>query len=836
MASPALWRRAVGVLGAVTATGLLVASPAFGQSATTPTDSTTAPVPSQTPGSAQECAETVTVGLLQVRAQCLARHGLVWTTSEGATVGGLAFVPTSATAKLTFDPLNVRVAAHGYKVQVQGELFGDPLPPIVLHRAGPIDMSFQANPTVVGLVGGIAASSGRRINLSHIATLPGLATVDQLPRIEGAGYPDYRAVTEAQVDELATRVTTLRSRDVGFTAQDVGIVEMEPLTFRTSGNDGDLFGLKVGGEVTLTPARRESAIGLDVKLRLHLPAVLGGLTGATHVFVGADGTLDADNLQISAAKIEVPPVRMQPVHIAYDKSAGLWEATVGLYFDPGATPSVVGVEGDLRISQGRLERIGATVTGLPVTVGPLVIFRLGGTLLLNPFGLEARAAVGVGPKVPATGEPLVNVDGTFGVTTHDIQMGGDITVGNAMLGNGSVRYAYTGTASITGTLEHTIAPGLGFTAEVAGHVNRAGANVEGSGVYTVPGGWSLSGKALVSTVGMAGCGTLTGPVWFGTLHVGVGYRWGDPEMTWFGGVCDMAPYRVLSSHERGVHQMGFAPGVPRTVQVRQGDRAVAMRVTGSAASPEFVLRGPHGRTISTPSARDAIQAKRYMLVKEAGDRSTTVLVARPAAGAWTITPKAGSDVASVAVSDPLPLHPVIASLRGGRVSYAIRRVPGQTVTISEEGPDVSRVLVTGRTGPGSVAFTPSRGPAGTRRVVVQVRENGLVRQQNVIARVRVRASTLASPLVTIARRSLTRARISWTPVPGATAYEAVATFDGRTETYEVGRRRMAITIGGVLPTSGVSVRVRALSTFPLTGPAGIAHGAPAIATHGQVAG
>jgi len=35
---------------------------------------------------------------------------------------------------------------------------------------------------------------------------------------------------------------------------------------------------------------------------------------------------------------------------------------------------------------------------------------------------------------------------------------------------------------------------------------------------------------------------------------------------------------------------------------------------------------------------------------------------------------------------------------------------------------------------------------------------------------------------------------------------------------------------------GVSVRVRALSTFPLTGPAGIAHGAPAIATHGQVAG
>ena len=864
------------------AVGLVACGPALGQTGTTPVPEGTTPVaptPPPVEPAPVNCTSSVTVNLLEARAHCLVRHGLVWTTGDEANVGGLDFVPTGTDARLTFDPLNVRVAARGYKVLMKGSLFGVNLPPIVLHRAGPIDMSFQGEPTVVNLVGGLMQPTGRSTNLNHVATLPGLAGVDALPLVAGTGYVDYSHVTHAHVDELAHRIPSLHSQDVVFTKADIGVAEMEPITFsitpsaedtatdttcatrvadrpvtpapapehatdpmsplvptaRRASNQaasqaGSLFGLAVGGDVTIAPAKRDNVIGLDVTLHVQLPGVLCGVSGGTRIFAGADGSLRADRLEIDAGRIVIPPLRLQPLRLTYDAAERLWDSHLGVFIDPQVGGlATTGIDGEVRIQDGALQRIGVTVVGLPIPLGAtgIKIYKLGGTLHLAPLGLQARAGLGFGPPPPGSSDPLVNVDGTLDFDRQRIGVGGDFSIGSMTLGNATAHYSWDGVATLTGTIDHTFAPGVLLHARVAGHVARVGVQVEGAADFRTP-GIRLTGNALVSSVGIAGCGVLGGPSWFGSLRLGVGYRWGDPEMTWLGAACDMSPYRVFQSTAKG--EQGLAAGAVRTVDVARADRAIAIRVEGSEAPPVVTLRDPRGGVITTPDGTSGLTRPRYVVARNTGDNSTTVLVGRPAAGRWTVTPAAGSDITTLEVSRSLPPNPVTASLRGGRLRYAITRAPQQLVRFSEEGTDVSRIIATRTRGAGSMAFTPARGPGGTRRIVAEVIENGLVRREFTVARFRAAPSVLAAPVVSVTRVSAHDggARVAWQPVPGATGYEVVASYNGRTQVYEVGARRRMVSIGDVMPSSGVIAHVRAVSTYPIEGPNGTATLAPAL--------
>ncbi|MGH3110591.1 MAG: hypothetical protein ACRDQT_06710, partial [Gaiellaceae bacterium] len=330
-----------------------------------------------------------------------------------------------------------------------------------------------------------------------------------------------------------------------------------------------------------------------------------------------------------------------------------------------------------------------------------------------------------------------------------------------------------------------------------------------------------SGDLAISNKGAAGCIHVLG-------GLGAYVRWSSGDY----GVLSDCGWGLVKS-EAGAPALRRSPqGSSETVDVMvpAGATRRLFRIAGRGGAPGVLLVGPDGRRIeaSSPFA----DASGHVVVQDARQRATYVVVRRPSAGRWRISELPGSAaIARVGSAGPLPDRLVKGSVRpagAGRIlEYELAGPRHLTVTFVERGPNLHRVIGKARGRKGSLRFFPAEVSGRARRVEAVVESQGIPTRTQVVARFRVPPlRPLPAPMISLTRqRSTVVAR--WLPVNGASRYHALVTpGDGRTRFFELRPSRTSVRLAGVAPRAGATVTVRALSRESRPGRLGKARLAP----------
>jgi hypothetical protein len=155
------------------------------------------------------------------------------------------------------------------------------------------------------------------------------------------------------------------------------------------------------------------------------------------------------------------------------------------------------------------------------------------------------------------------------------------------------------------------------------------------------------------------------------------------------------------------------------------------------------------------------------------------------------------------------------------LKWKLRPISGQRVTFAEIGKDVRNVITKTSAGSGTVKFRPADGPAGVRRIVALVEQNGR-------PRVDLEAGSYRAPGPLRPGRP-TRARIvrrgsslvvSWQPHPAGFLHVVyLSRTDGQRLVLLAPMRRKSVLVRGVPKTVGASARIFGVTTLNARGPA-----------------
>ena len=306
--------------------------------------------------------------------------------------------------------------------------------------------------------------------------------------------------------------------------------------------------------------------------------------------------------------------------------------------------------------------------------------------------------------------------------------------------------------------------------------------------------------------------------------------------------CDVGPYRAT----RRPSSADAAAGATTITLARAP--AVALKIRGVLRAPNVSITGPGGRRILADSAGQLARNKYYYL-ENPRDDTTSVVIADPAPGVWTIRTLAGSSpVAGVSQAsvnpDPNASGRVIGSGSARALEY-VDETAGLTVTFWERGLNYEQNLGSAQGTPclqgakiqgrrpanafmahpqircGVIPFAPAPGPAGVRNIVAVVTDHGEpVTEFKVTSYRTAGEGTPARPRnLKITRRGRT-VQITWNPSAGAYDYDVDVTLSDGAKLLDVmGNRARYVLLHGVSRRLAVSVVVRGLRADDVQGPA-----------------
>jgi hypothetical protein len=662
-----------------------------------------------------------------------------------------------------------------------------------------------------------------------------------------------------------------------------------------SGAGQKLFGMKVEGYAALRlrrPANESGAYKTVFALHIALPEVFkagpnagaGGVTGDVSINVDSEGVhVDGVKIQISNAyigKLGVKSVclsfaaagssavapctaptigggKPQPyIECRSDNTEDRWDGAISIVL-PTESKTELGLWGGLR--GGKLSHAGAYVDnlGTMVPLAPGVFLqsvRLGVCLDPPPFRVKGGAGVSFGPTV--NGVSAVRLDGdlyysdAYGNDPWMIRADGRLRLFDKQVA--SAYFQYLGTGMID----------FGFEAELRFGPAHIGGGVEGWIQTKSPSKFNVTGHvevcvdnlacaegtAVFSTVGAAGCisvSIVSVPMlvkdldwhWYAPwrVHVemvpvkvkgGAGYTWQTKDLDLMLASCSIGKWVLARPAQAG--------GVPRLVFVPQDMPAFTVRLHGKDAPPVVDLVGPDGRRIAMNDPENgALVEGSHMIATNPEDNTTSIMVAKPAAGDWKIEPHAGSSAITDVDRAYAEPEPSLVGGVGGKgykrvLGYSFSPNPGQKVTFVEKGKRTAHVLGVARAGRckekagderravacGQLKFTPARGGAGTRDIVAVFEQDGRPRGEQVIASYVAPKDRLPGrPRLLRARRAGSAVMVRWASVPGASGYTAtVTTSDGRKLSFSPATARKPIRIAGVGRDTTVRVALRALRT------------------------
>lgn len=536
----------------------------------------------------------------------------------------------------------------------------------------------------------------------------------------------------------------------------------------------------------------------------------------------------------------------------------------------------------LRIINGNLTGGGVQYTGppgIPLTTGVsldsinLLVCRqtADNTVTGRTTGLLMSGGASVG-----VADGLIGIDGSF---TFDSSFRSDASVQqwkstiagaarfNAVeMGNGTLKFGNTGVGFTVGgtlALPSPLFPALSISGSLGGEWNY-GDDFAVSGearLKVLNGLLDGTGRALIGSKHVAGCvrvaftakselyinskGEFSWDAIESTTYVSTGfdYNWATAKII-IAGTCDL---NALRDANPGPTTRGLgvrAAADTRSFTVAKDTAAVLVEVTGKDAPPRVKVSGPGGQGIASPAGGGTLRLPNGTAIAEdPASKTTNVMLVRPRAGTYTVSPQDGSaEIASVRTAPTRPPAVVVgqaSSLGDGKVRLKVGQMlaSDQTVALSVDGPGTSRLqLGTVRGGackglgpaPGDAAPYPPRcltrtitvpyGPDGARTIYATISRGGVPQQEKKLATVDVRFTQPKAPSVRASGRGK-RLTVTWDRVVHAASYSVVVQEDGA-PTRTVTTRKTRATF----PFDGQPAAVRVVPTLDdgTTGDAGTA--------------
>jgi hypothetical protein len=572
-----------------------------------------------------------------------------------------------------------------------------------------------------------------------------------------------------------------------------------------------LKGLPITHVTTSLTSAGKSQITPTLNLNFWPFNHFGAISASTQFTTDNDHGADFTGLSLTLPDVNVLALQLKDVQLSWQAGQS-WSGGASLVLNFGHKFEIGGGFG---IKNGDFDFLRANVGGLNIDVGVgLFLQRIGVEVHRNPLALAGTIGLTAGPEVAGTS--AVSIDGTLKATFADpfvVEVDGAAKIANRFnLGNAFVRYSSSGLFEFGGMVDFSWSI-LHMTGGVNGWVDGKSAfNIEGSlqGCIDIFGP-DICGdaKAVVSSKGLGGC------VGAFSHHVGVGATW-DLNFDAFTG-CDLSPFSETHPKVTAAANVG-------TLAIPKGLRSVAFELTGSGGPPGVTVTGPGGETVTVSKDAPAVATSKFLAQMRA-DNTTFILVDRPAGGNWKLSDDGTVHVTRVREARGLPDPSVKATVSGrGRarvLRWRLRPIPGQRVTFAEVGTDVRKAITATTRGSGTFRFHPADGPAGVRRIVALVEQNGR-------PRVDIDAGSYRAPgplrpgrpiQLRIVRRG-TSLVVSWrSRLAGFGHALHFSLTDNRRGLLMAPARRNSLTLKGVPRAVGAKVEVYEITKLNAKGPA-----------------
>jgi len=565
----------------------------------------------------------------------------------------------------------------------------------------------------------------------------------------------------------------------------------------------DLSFLK-SGKAALTPT---------LKLDFWPFNYFGAITTSTTFTTDNDHGVDFTGMYLKLAKIDVLALSLKDVELRWIQG-NTWSGGAKVVLRFGKTYEVGAGFG---IKNGEFDFLRGSVGGLNQPIGAGVFLQsIGFGVVRDPLTLMGTIGLSAGPQV--AGAQAITVNGQVKAVLADpwiAEISGYAKVANRFeLGSAFVRYSSTGLFEF-GAKANWRMWRLGMYGNVYGWVDGVDAfNVEGS-LNACLEVWGVdpcgTAYGLLSSQGIAGCVGVYG------YYVGAGATW-DFDFDAFSG-CDLTPYRAV----RTARASAAAVGALRQTTLPDGLPSAAWEVRADGGPTGVTLTGPNGESVTVNRAVPVVKNDKFdAQLRE--DGTTFVLVDKPQGGEWTLTDDGTAPIELVREARGLPKAAARVKVSGrGRkrvLSWNARPISGQRITFAEVGKDVRKAITTTRAARGSVPFRPADGPAGRRKVVAMVQQDGR-------PRVNLTAGSYSAPgmlkpgkarHLQIKRRG-SRLIVSWQPrVRGFRHALHVALSDGTRQVRIVSAKRHSVTLKRVPRNVRATVKVTGMTAANGKGP------------------
>ncbi|WP_445149390.1 hypothetical protein [Baekduia sp. Peel2402] len=586
-----------------------------------------------------------------------------------------------------------------------------------------------------------------------------------------------------------------------------------------------VFGFKFVGSADIKLVRG----AVEISGNVGLPKLLGGVTANLVLRSDNIASLHVRELKFGFSLAKLGPLDVADASLGFDPDGGLWSGSAKFAIPPGMQ-----LAASIEFRDGVLTKLAGAFSppapGFPLdpfSVAYLTEIRA--ELDQNPLSLSGGLTIGAGPLVSKDGsDRVVRVDGDLRVTLPDnepVTIRGD-GVGSVMgvpLAKAFLEYVTDGHIKAGGSVNASIGP---FKAEagIEGWFYDRAFSIEGHA--DICAGVCIGGRIVFSSKGFAGCAHAL------VADIGAGVTWGSN--LWAGLInpvflishldlmpvgCDVGDYRAVAARAHAAQTPG-----ERTVKFDAGLPSGMVGVVGRDGPPHVALVGPDGTRVE-PEPAAPINTGKAFAFQAVEQRLTWFAVKGPAAGAWKIVPEADSTpITEVRAANGLPAPKVTAKVTKGAgakrvLTYKIDPLPGQTVAFSEQGKGGlgAQIADAGTHTKGTVAFTPTAGPSGTRTVIAQVAQRGIPRQTIVVARFVAPAPPRPAKPALHVKRSGTKLVVTWKKDAASRRFTvATQLSDGRV--LMTSTKTPRLTIPAVAKTTSATITVRGEDKRSVAGP------------------
>jgi hypothetical protein len=539
----------------------------------------------------------------------------------------------------------------------------------------------------------------------------------------------------------------------------------------------------------------------------------GSLTAATQFTTDNDHSPDFTGLVIKLPKVSALGIELKNVELRW-QAGNTWggQATLVLAFSHKYE-----VGAGFGIKNGDFDYLFGNVSGLNVAIGSGVFLqRIGFSVRKEPLILSGSIGLSAGPSI--AGRSAVGIGGSITARLEDpfvIRVDGSVSLADRLqLATAFVKYSSTGLFEFGGSAKWDL-KAIYVSGSVAGWVDGLTAfNVEGAvegciSVDYLPDP-CVGARVLASSIGIAGCLTAYG------YGVGAAASWAGDFDAFTG--CDLSPWRAT-------HTRAHAAAAPIDYTLPAGLPVAAWEVQGDGGPPGITLTGPNGEAVAVSKDVPYISNDRF--VAGLGENGTSfVFVKNPAAGVWRLSDDGSFPVKRVRSARGLPEPTVTARVGGhGRartVSWNVKPIAGQRVRLAEIGKDVRNVIATAKGRRGSARFRPADGPAGRRRIVALVEQDGHPRTTLTLTSYRAPGTPRPHKprRLKITRRGA-RVTVRWRARDGRPFRHAVylKVSDGRRLLRVLPAKRRSVTVRGIARRLKVTASVIGLTAANGKGPA-----------------